>query len=246
MSEESLKFVPAETPGPKGSKAPVETRMSLMLRPAKLVVDGHEMLCLLREVNGLQLRIGLFNPVPSGPVQFELPDGMRLPARLDLIDDHSALLTLDESFDPAMLRRDWSGYPGRQVRLNLHIEALLYARETCAPMTIRNISQKGAQIESGIWLRLEEPIRIETGVLPPLFAWVRWRRHPSYGITFDQVFRLDEIALLCAPDQLRAALSVAREDDSAPLMPPADCLPGMNGPSGRWPGSYGLRRDGSS
>jgi len=197
---------PAAETACAGSDQPTETRMSLVLRPAKLVVDGRELLCLLREVNGSTLKIGLFHPVRPGPVEFELPDGLRLPAILEPHDHGTATLTLNESFHPAMLRKDWSGHACRQVRLNVRFEALLHARETSAPLVIHNISQKGARVDCGVWLRIGEPIRIEARNLPSLHAWVRWRKHPHYGLAFDQTFRLDEIALLCAPQKVRSVL----------------------------------------
>jgi hypothetical protein len=53
---------------------------------------------------------------------------------------------------------------------------------------------------------MNELVRLETGVAPPLFAKVRWRSHPRYGLIFEHTFKLDELARISAPLQFAKAL----------------------------------------
>lgn len=73
-------------------------------------------------------------------------------------------------------------------------------------MGFRDISQQGACVQSDKWLLKNELMRLETGVTPALYAKVRWRSHPRYGLTFEHTFKLDELARISAPLQLADAL----------------------------------------
>jgi len=53
---------------------------------------------------------------------------------------------------------------------------------------------------------MNELVRLETGVTPPLYAKVRWRSHPRYGLVFEHTFRLEELARISAPLQFAQAL----------------------------------------
>ena len=43
-----------------------------------------------------------------------------------------------------------------------------------------------------------ELVRIETAILPQTYAKVRWRDHPRYGVIFEQIFQLEDLARRCA------------------------------------------------
>ena len=53
---------------------------------------------------------------------------------------------------------------------------------------------------------MNELVRIDTGVTPPLYAKVRWRSHPRYGLIFEHTFRLEQLANISAPLQLAQLL----------------------------------------
>ena len=58
-------------------------------------------------------------------------------------------------------------------------------------------NRPGAGIDSDKWLLLHELVKIETGLLPPIYAKVRWRDHPRYGVIFEQTFQLENLARIC-------------------------------------------------
>jgi hypothetical protein len=93
-----------------------------------------------------------------------------------------------------------------------------------------DISQQGACIECEKWLAMNELVRLDTGVMPSLYAKVRWRDHPRYGLVFEQTFKLDELARISAPLQLSQALTEAAAPGRSPSQPARPRQP-QNGPS---------------
>ena len=89
-------------------------------------------------------------------------------------------------------------YPRRQPRLQVAVDAVLCAGGLRTPITMRDLSQRGAAIDCPGWLMIDELVRIESAVLPTIHAKIRWRRPPRYGVVFEQTFRLEELALACA------------------------------------------------
>ena len=86
----------------------------------------------------------------------------------------------------------------RHVRLRVALDGVLHSGKEAVPINVRDISQQGAGIDSEKWLLLNELVKIETSVLPPTYAKVRWRDHPRYGVIFEQTFQLEDLARRCA------------------------------------------------
>jgi hypothetical protein len=95
------------------------------------------------------------------------------------------------------------------VRLRLVLDAVLHSGGENVHVQFHDISQQGACIECEKWLMVHELVRLDTGVMEPLYAKVRWRNHPRYGLVFEQTFKLDELARISAPLQLGQALTEA-------------------------------------
>jgi hypothetical protein len=178
-------------------------RVALVLRAAKLIAGSHEYLCILRDVSASGMKIRFFHPVPMTDGMFvETGQGNRYPVEMVWnVKDHAGF-RFPEKVNVGQLIEDTSGlYPKRQLRLHLALKARLVAGGEVHHMTIHNLSQQGARIECEKPLRNSELVKIETDGLPSIFAKVRWRNAPQYGLAFEQIFRLDELAVLVAQQQ---------------------------------------------
>lgn len=204
---------------PPGSEHRSAPRYALLIRTAKIVADGREFLCIIRDASATGLKIRLFSDLPQArELAVELVTGDRYPVDLVwMADDYAGLRFKQEIEVERLLDESRGTYPKRQIRLQIAIGGMLHSGGEAAPVIFRNLSQQGACIESEKWLLMNELVRIETGVTPPLYAKVRWRSHPRYGLIFEHTFRLDELARISAPLQFAEALELhAQSGDDEP------------------------------
>jgi hypothetical protein len=217
---------PAESPAASpvsGAELRSAPRFALLIRAAKLIVDGREYLCILRDASATGVKIRLFTPIPKhSRLAIELGNGDRHDARLVwTTHDHAGLQFLEEVDVQRLINERGGAHPRRQVRLRVVLDAVLHAGGESTHVRFHDISQQGACIECEKWLAMNELVRLDTGVMPSLYAKVRWRDHPRYGLVFEQTFKLDELARISAPLQLSQALTeAARQSGQAPGAPP--------------------------
>lgn len=185
-------------------------RFTLLIRAAKLVADGREFLCIIRDASATGVKIRLFTPVPEhSDLQIELGNGDRYPVELVWSTaDYAGFRFLGEIDIERLLDESHGAFPKRQVRLRIAMDAIVHSGGEAVRVAFQDISQQGAGIECEKWLLMNELVRIETGIMAPIYAKVRWRSHPRYGVIFEQTFRLDELARISAPIQLGDALQV--------------------------------------
>lgn len=180
-------------------------RFTLLIRAAKLVIDDtREYLCIIRDVSTMGVKVRLFSPLPDhfATIAIEASNGARYPAEVIWRDGDYAGLRFSGDIDLATLLDESSGaFPKRQVRLRVQLDAILHSGGAAVEVAFADISQRGAKVVCDKWLLLNELVRIETGVLPTIYAKVRWRNHPHYGLLFEQTFQLDELARIAAPLQ---------------------------------------------
>ncbi|WP_353230869.1 PilZ domain-containing protein [Novosphingobium sp.] len=206
----------ADGPVRSGADLRGAPRFALLLRVAKLVIDGREQFCVIRDASATGLKVRLFAPLAEQTqLAVELANGDRHHAHCVWVaDDHAGLafnepIALDRLINEAkdVGRR-------RHVRLRIALDGVLHSGGEAIPVSIHNISQQGAAIDSEKWLLLHELVKIETAVLPPLYAKVRWRDHPRYGVIFEQIFQLEELARHCSG--LPAPIAPAQHDSTDP------------------------------
>jgi hypothetical protein len=186
-------------------------RFTLLIRAAKLVIDDtREFLCIIRDVSATGVKVRLFTPLPDDchSILVEMSNGDRYPVEIVWIEgEHAGLRFLGEVDLEALLDETSGAYPKRQVRVRVQLDAILHSGGAAVSVAVLDMSQRGAKIVSDKWLLMNELVRIETGVMPALYAKVRWRSHPHYGLLFEQTFQLDELARITAPLQAGADLS---------------------------------------
>ena len=115
----------AESLGPEGRGA---QRFTLLVRSAKLIVDGREYLCVLRDASSTGVKLRLFHPMPRGEAMaLELANGERHPMKLRWQADDHAGFQFDTAIDVKALIDDRGKYPKRQIRLNLNHDVVMCA-----------------------------------------------------------------------------------------------------------------------
>lgn len=181
---------------PSGAELRRAQRYSVLLRTAKLIVDGQEYLCVLRDASDTGVKLRLFHDLPHGEdINLDLGNGTRFP--MDLVwqsHDHAGFRFRDPIDVRKLIDETGEQRPRRPMRLNLGVESTLHAHGGTLAAHLINISQQGACLECDDPLLMRERIKIETDALPTLFGRICWRQRPRYGVVFDQGFHLDELA----------------------------------------------------
>ncbi|MEO0030874.1 MAG: hypothetical protein RIS94_632 [Pseudomonadota bacterium] len=198
-----------ETSGAEQRSTP---RFTLLIRVAKLIADDAEFLCIIRDASGGGVKVRLFSPIPAhATLALELANGDRLPAEMVWQEEDYAGLRFTDPVPVERLVDERSGGSGRrQVRLRIALDAVLHSGREAVRIAFQDISQQGARITCEKWLLMNELVRLETGVTPAVFAKVRWRQHPNYGLVFEQTFKLDELARISAPLTLTGTTDISR------------------------------------
>lgn len=233
--EQELSGEPRQTQmgAPPGSELRSAPRYALLIRTAKIIADGREFLCIIRDASATGLKIRLFTTLPQArAIIVELVTGDRYPVELVWqANDHAGLRFLQEIEIDQFLDESRGSFPRRQVRLRIALDAVLHSGGEAVRIAFQDISQQGACVESEKWLLMNELVRLETGVAPPLYAKVRWRSHPRYGLIFEHTFKLDELARISAPLQFAEMLqpqvpeeTVANGTEDSLANSIADCL----------------------
>lgn len=174
-------------------------RVSRMLRPAKLTIDGRDVLCVIRDISNGGLQLQLFHDLPlHSNLSIELDDGSRHQIRkVWVAGDRMGCAFLQAVDIGPILSGESCVRPRRQPRLEVEHDAVLWSNGVKVAVVLRDISQRGAAIDCSARLMIDELVRIESGVLPTLYAKVRWRSPPRYGLVFEQTFRMDQLARVC-------------------------------------------------
>lgn len=196
---------------PPGSELRSAPRYALLIRTAKIGADGREFLCIIRDASATGLKIRLFTQLPQArDMSIELVNGDRYPVELVWqAEDFAGLRFVEEIAVERLLEEGSGTFPRRQVRLRIALDGVLHSGGEAVRVAFHDISQQGACVESEKWLLMNELVRLETGISAPLYAKVRWRSHPRYGLIFEHTFKLDELARISGPLQFAQALQAA-------------------------------------
>ena len=173
-------------------------RVALMMRNAKLAIDGREILCIVRDVSATGLRIRGFHQIPSGKAcSIELFEGQRLPIEEAWNTGTEAGYRFSEAKDIDALVHEYGPFPRRPIRINLAMPGVVIAGDVGTQVIIRNLSQQGACIESDSRWAPSRLVRLTGRCLPdPLHAKMRWRDGQLHGLVFERTFTLADFARL--------------------------------------------------
>lgn len=181
---------------PAGDDQRAAPRVSLLIRPAKLIAPSGEYLCVLRDASATGVKVRCFHPLPGQSLTLELGNGDRYPVeRMWEQGDHAGLRFRDV-VPVEYLIKETGPYPRRPVRLRMTLPALLLAGRDMLTATVHDLSQQGARITCDEQLALNRQFRLEIAGVAPIVAKVRWRRPPAAGLVFEDTFRLEDFARL--------------------------------------------------
>ena len=200
-------------------------RFTLMIRTARLILDGHDHLCVIRDISATGMKLRLFHPLP--------PHRM-LAVALGNGEGHVAEVAWSEGDDlglrllapisvETLLDEERGAEPRQPIRLRIALEALIHAGREAMPARFVDIGQQGATIEVPQKLLIGEQVRIQTAMLPPLIATVRSRSQASkaglaHELALASPFRLEELARLTMAIHLTAG-KLAGPASFAPVPP---------------------------
>ncbi len=201
-------MIKADAPVPQADLRQA-TRATLLIRSARLICQSGEYVCLVRDVSSTGVRLRLFHALPPETWFFlAMANGEIYPMENKWIQPDpvgagtgasQAGFSFVQPIDVDAFIEEVGDYPRRPIRLSLECHGQLFGEGRRTPMVLRNISQGGAQIETTIWLALQQTVRLMIDGLsepgsPGIFAQVRWRNRYDHGLAFDRAFRLDELA----------------------------------------------------
>ena len=172
-----------------------DSRVSLFLQSAKLITDHGEYMCMIRNVSegGCMVQVFHFLP-PIQRAKLELANGATHDVERVWEYDYRIGLRFIEPVSIEQFTSDRNGLPKRQMRLKIDLRAVMMVGETTVPVTVCDISQQGARIEYPAILARDQCVRLKLPRRLPIDAKVRWHRDGTYGLVFEQTFRLDELA----------------------------------------------------
>lgn len=212
--------------GPNHANRRNAPRFTPMIRAARLILDGRDYLCVIRDVSATGMKIRLFHPLPPHrTLAIGLGNGECHGADMAWSEgDHVGLRFHAPTSVDSLLDEDRGPQPREAVRLKIGMEALVHAGREAMPARFVTISQQSAAIEVPQKLVIGEQVRIQTAMLQPLIAKVRARDRKSpagmtHELDFDSPFRLDELARATMAIHLTAGI-LAGPATFAP-MPPA-------------------------
>lgn len=170
-------------------------RFALMLRSAKLIADGVEHLCIIRDVSETGVKLRLFHPVPRAALlMIETASGQHYPMQVVWESKTEAGFRFVQPINVDTFVSESGPYPKRPLRLRVHHPAEVRLGKQAYPAHILDISRQGARITVATKLAIGQRFCLEAQELPLFEATVCWRREPEYGVVFSQVMSLEELA----------------------------------------------------
>ncbi|WBY17131.1 PilZ domain-containing protein [Erythrobacteraceae bacterium WH01K] len=175
-------------------------RVALMLRNAKLSIDGKELLCIVRDVSATGVSIRAFHAIPRGKAcSIELWEGQRFPIEEAWHTGREAGYSFSEAKDLDALVHEHGPFPRRPIRIALEMPGVVLCGDSGTQVTIRNISQQGACVESDALWSCSQLVRLQGKGLPdPLHSKIRWQSERLHGLVFERTFALADFARLAA------------------------------------------------
>lgn len=174
-------------------------RYSLLIRPAKLVSEQGEFVCVLRDVSTNGVSAKLFHRLPSCErFTLELQNGQTYAMRRVWERELEVGFEFIGTVDVSQLVGEIGAFPKRGLRLSLNFPITVMASLVRTTAIVENISQQGARFECPELLAIDQSLRLEGRGLRETRAKVRWRRGEHYGVVFDDTFSLRDFALLVA------------------------------------------------
>lgn len=174
-------------------------RYHSLIRSAKLISAAGEFLCVIRDVSATGIGLRGFHRLPadkSAALELQNGETFELTAVRRQGLDGSYRFTRPIEVE-RLISETWT-YPKRQLRLNLCVPLTITTLTQRAEAVTLNLSQQGTRVECDAVFAIDQNVRIRGQGLADIRAKVRWRRDANYGLVFENIFSLRELALLAA------------------------------------------------
>lgn len=197
--ESGIRHTDAQPAGLSPEEQRAAPRVTLLIRPAKLVTPEGEFVCVIRDVSATGVSVRLFHPIPAGEAALlETETGTRVAMRRVWVRDNEAGFHFDEAIDVAQLVNQTGQFRKRKLRITVELPVRVCFLGQTHQAVIRNLSQQGARIECDVRLALAQVLRLQSDYLPEIRAKVRWRRDGQFGLVFEDTFSLGDFAQIAA------------------------------------------------
>lgn len=174
------------------------SRFTILIRSAKLLDEDKEYLCVIRDVSEFGVKLRLYNEIPQGKtLGLELANGDRFAVRQVWSREGFGGFQFSGPVDLERLIETESGpYPQRKLRLRTRIEGSIGWGDQSCPASLDNISQQGAAIRSDAHFAIDQLVRLDCPNLPTIYAKIRWRNQPHYGLIFEHTLPFEALTAL--------------------------------------------------
>jgi hypothetical protein len=200
-----------------------------IIRTAKLVYGDVEMPCVLRDISNSALRVRIYEPIPDDiqGIELEFGDGDRHSVELVWQRDGHAGLRFPQFADLRSLVGEKGPFRKRAIRIGVDLPSSVTALGTRHEVKIEDVSHQGARIRCDHPLSIGQQVRIAVPSLGEIYAVVRWREQPVYGLAFIETFRFEDVAHMAG--NLQAISRVWRRDHPRkPVVRPAPLKRAVN------------------
>lgn len=177
-----------------------EERATTLLRAGKLVVDGEQQLCMIRNISSAGAMLKLWRTLPEGQrIQVEITPDCPVSATVIWTQGDLVGVAFDQRIDVAnTLTGQGHAGPYRRIartpRLRTHCPARIGIEAREWAVVLSDVSLNGARIATEEALSRDEEVTLSIAGLVPVSGRVRWCRDGHAGIEFDRPMPLDVLA----------------------------------------------------
>ena len=175
-------------------------RYVTVLKVGRAVIDGHDQLCLVRNMSQDGAKLDLYHGVTKDQkITIELRSDKVVTGTVRWVGDHAAGIRFDEPVDVSDLLQ---GRPNRSV-----LRKLPRAPRFLAKSVVRmehdhgvmsgqlvNISLHGLCVETADKARIDDHVVVRIEGLPSRSATVRWLGHGMMGLHFEMPMSFSDLA----------------------------------------------------
>lgn len=198
----AISFDPV-VPAPPDRRA--EDRRTTLLRIGKLVANGEQRLCRIRNISSAGAMLQVYHPLAADErIAVEITPEYPVAASVVWAAEDLAGVRFDAPIDVvAALRGDARDRPYRRVartpRVNVRRTARICTADAERDVTLCDISLNGAKIETAAALAYDSEIALFVDGLPALAGRVRWCHDDRAGIEFDMPLPIDLLGTWLGP-----------------------------------------------
>lgn len=174
------------------------SRFTILIRTAKLVDGATEYLCVIRDVSHSGIKLRLYNDIPQGkPLRLELANGDSFAVEQVWSRENFGGFRFPEKIElDRLIETERGPYPRRNLRLNTCMNGWIGWGDQSCQIRLDNISQQGAAIECNAHFAIDQLVRLDCPGLPTIYAKVRWRNQPQYGLIFEHTVAFETLTRL--------------------------------------------------